>query len=230
MILSHRYRFIFLKTAKTAGTSIEIALSEFLGPDDIITPVSRADESLRRQLGFRGPQNYLLNWSQHSPFERLRAVVRGRRRQYYNHMSAAEVQTAVGDKIWNSYYKFCFERNPFDRVISLYYWCCRQEPRPALHEFLQSHHIELLTRRGIDLYTSGDGEIVVDRVGRYESLLTDLSEICSRIGLPGNLTLPHAKTGHRLDSRPYTDLIDDACRQQIETRFRRELDLFGYSF
>jgi hypothetical protein len=39
MILSHRYRFIFLKTGKTAGTSVEIALSEYCGAEDIRSDV-----------------------------------------------------------------------------------------------------------------------------------------------------------------------------------------------
>ena len=32
MILSHEHKFIFLRTKKTAGTSIELALSELCGP------------------------------------------------------------------------------------------------------------------------------------------------------------------------------------------------------
>lgn len=58
MILSHQHRFIFLKTNKTAGTSIEIALSQFCGPDYIIMPIPRKDELIREELSFRGPQNY----------------------------------------------------------------------------------------------------------------------------------------------------------------------------
>ena len=37
MIISHKHKFIFFKTRKTAGTSLQIALSEFCGSDDIIT-------------------------------------------------------------------------------------------------------------------------------------------------------------------------------------------------
>jgi hypothetical protein len=56
MIVSHKHRFIFLKTKKTAGTSIELALSALCGRDDIITPLAQPeDEPLR--LG-HAPQNW----------------------------------------------------------------------------------------------------------------------------------------------------------------------------
>ena len=37
-IISHRHRFIFVRTHKTASTSVEIALSRICGPEDVITP------------------------------------------------------------------------------------------------------------------------------------------------------------------------------------------------
>ena len=58
MIISHKYKFIFLKTTKTAGTSVEISLSRFCGDDDIITPIDFADEAIRQLFG-KKPQNYL---------------------------------------------------------------------------------------------------------------------------------------------------------------------------
>ena len=43
MIISHKYKFIFIKTRKTAGTTIEYNLSKYLGHNDIITPSKQAN-------------------------------------------------------------------------------------------------------------------------------------------------------------------------------------------
>src|SRR5262245_57999721 len=57
MIISHRHKFIFMRTTKTASTSMEISLSRFCGPEDVITPVNEVDEPIRLEKGIK-PQNY----------------------------------------------------------------------------------------------------------------------------------------------------------------------------
>ena len=85
MILSHEHRFIFLKTNKTAGTSIEIALSKFCGEKDVITPVVMEDEEIRSRLGYRGPQNYAAPLKDYRLRDLARLVVRRKRKaRYYN--------------------------------------------------------------------------------------------------------------------------------------------------
>ena len=51
MIVSFQHEFIFVKTRKTAGTSIEMALTPFCGPDDIVTPIDPPDERSRTLAG-----------------------------------------------------------------------------------------------------------------------------------------------------------------------------------
>lgn len=51
MIISHEHRFIFLRTAKTASTSIETALSRICGDRDILTPDSPEDDRRKLEMG-----------------------------------------------------------------------------------------------------------------------------------------------------------------------------------
>ena len=39
MLISHKYKFIFIKTMKTAGSSVEIELGKIMGDDDVVTPL-----------------------------------------------------------------------------------------------------------------------------------------------------------------------------------------------
>jgi len=227
MIISHRHKFIFIKTNKTAGTSIEIALSKFCGGDDVIAPISREDEITRQSLGYAGPQNHLAPRSDYG-IRDFANLLRGKRKlRYYNHMPSSEVKALIGEDVWNSYFKFCFERNPFDRVISLYYWRNKTEPRPSMSAFLDSGVPLLLRRRGYDLYTI-DGQIVVDRVCRFEDMDAELERIRVQLGLDEPLQLPRAKSSSRKDKRGFRELLNEREMDTVRTLFSREIALFGY--
>ena len=105
MLISHLHRFIYTKTFKTAGTSVESYFEPFcMGPDEWALSHDReAYESAYGVIGYRGPH--------------LEAGMR-----WWNHMPAAEVKAAVGDAVWQRYYKFCVVRNPFDRAVSAFYF------------------------------------------------------------------------------------------------------------
>jgi hypothetical protein len=227
MIVSHRHRYIFVRTRKTAGTSVEIALSKFCGPDDIIT--RDADDALRRDLGYPGPQNDGGVPLRHYTFsEWRRLLTRGERARFKNHMPAARIRALVGEEVWRSYYKFAIERDPWDKAISLYYWRTRHEaPRRPLLQFLQEVGARSLSNAHIYLI---DGKLAVDRMIRYENLAEQLEEVRLRLGLPESLALPRAKGTHRSERSHYAQLIGAAERAVIDAACAREIELLGYRF
>ena len=229
MIISHRHKFIFLKTNKTAGTSIEIALSKFCGPDDIITPISPEDEETRKKLGYPGPQNYYLPISSYGIRDAISFLTKRKKKHFYNHISAKEVKALIGNQVWDSYYKFCFERNPWDRVASLYYFRCRSETRPTLSEFVESSIPLALKRRGYELYTINE-HIAVDKVCLYENLSKELETIRKLVGIPEKLELPRAKSKFRKDKQSYRDVFGEEDKLKIAELFREEINHFGYEF
>ncbi|NER83584.1 MAG: sulfotransferase family 2 domain-containing protein [Leptolyngbya sp. SIO1D8] len=226
MIISHKYKFIFLKTRKTAGTSIEIALSQFCGAKDVITPIVGADERKRRELGFRGPQNYNIPLSFYQKSDWLTLLRERKPKQFFNHAGAVFIRDNIGQDIWNSYFKFCFERDPFDKAISRYYWNTR-EPRPEISNFLEATQIKFLS--DWQIYTI-DNQIVADFVGRYENLADDLAIVAEKIGLSGELSLPKAKGGYRKDRKHYSQVLDERARARIEQVCSREMANFKYTW
>jgi hypothetical protein len=228
MIVNHRYRFIFLKTKKTAGTSIEIALSRYCDANDILSKIGHRDEPKRAALGYQGPANNLEpdDGSLRSHFRRWR---HGPQQRFWNHMPAREVREKIGAETWNSYFKFCFERNPWDRAISAYHWENRSKSNlPDFYEYLgELERRDLLSN--YDTYAI-DGKIAVDRVYMYEDLEASLDDIARRLGLPGPLELPEAKRGVRRDKRPYQEVYAGRERDFVAKACAREIAEFGYKF
>jgi hypothetical protein len=214
VIVSYEHGFVFLKTRKTAGTSVEIALSRVCGDDDVIGPISPADEELRVREGGRGAQHD---------------------EGVQPHMRARAVRRLVGQERWGSMVKLAVERNPWDAVVSQYFWVMsswesRGIERIPFREFvLEQPHPERLAEKNARVYRIA-GRVVVDRMLRYESLTDDLAAVWTELGLPSEPRLPHAKGGTRTDRRHYREIHDDDTRARVAELFADAIDEFGYEF
>lgn len=232
MIYSRHHRFLFLKTSKTAGTSIEMALSRHCQPGDIVTPVTSRDEHLRRQTGGWGPAGYAAPLREYQATDWFHLLTRfKKKRRFYNHMPASEVQQKISSDDWNSAFRFCFARNPWDRAVSYYFHKFKTSQRPKIDEFLGDAILEKLWREGPGVYLV-DGQIVVNQVCRYESLNTDLEQVWQKIGLPDKPNLPRAKGGYRTQTPKahYTEVLTPHSRERIAQAFADEIKALNYQF
>jgi hypothetical protein len=230
MIISHQNRFIFLRVPKTASTSIEIALSKFCGPEDIITTVTFKNDSANKVDEYQGPQNIKRNFWELG-FRDWYSILRGKGPLDYRHAHASHIRKLIGNKVWSQYFKFCFVRNPFERAISMYFWRTKnwqkkhsQEPLPEINEYILK--IPETSLSSWSCYTIND-QIAVDFVGHYEKLSQDMDTISQKIGIP-HVELPHAKSSTRKDQRHYSEILSPNSRTHIERSCFREMEAFGY--
>jgi len=229
MIISHKYKFIFIKTEKTAGTSLEIALSEFCGPTDVISPITDIDEKVRAKLGFRGSQNCAIPFSKYTIRQWLRFFAKGKKATFYNHMSISELKRILPKNTWDSYYKFCFDRNPWDKMISWYYWNNRKGGFSGLEGFLAEGFGERL--KGFSLYAIND-VVAVDDVYKYEELSESLDRITDRLKLEKPLKMPEyrAKSEFRAQKSEYREMFSSVTKEKVEAIAKKEIALLNYSF
>jgi hypothetical protein len=241
MIISHSRKFIFVKTMKTAGTSLEMALSKHCEPGDVLTPLIPEEECERQRVAGIGAQNFWRPLREYRLGARVSRIVRRRREfKFGEHSPAWQVRRAVGERTWSSYFKFAVVRNPFDRAVSRYYYTKKY--------FDETDEVELWDRRSFDqflrympelinenwpMYTEKD-EVVLDRMVRYERLEEDLGEVSRRIGLPGNiyddLRTIRAKSDYRPRQVRPSDLFDDRQKELVAILCREEIAAFGYRY
>jgi Sulfotransferase family len=230
MIISHKHRFIFIKTRKTAGTSIELALSQLCGPEDIITPLTANDEALRADG--RGAQNWRLHgwWKSPRPFRKRRFLkFSAEDYGFYNHIPAERAKALLNDdKIWSSYFKFAFDRNPWDRQVSWYHHRYRRKATPPPFDtFIHSDRRARINN--YEIYTIGE-QVAVDFIGRYETLEQDLRHALSHVGVTFEAELPRAKSAFRSHAKPYREYYDEDTRAIVGDWYKREIELLGYTF
>ena len=216
MILSFQDRFLFLKTKKSAGTSLEIALSAICGPDDIITEITHVDQLEREALGFPGPQNHIIK----------RVTVHGKvpkAHKFYNHMSYDEVRTRLPQLNLDDFFIFAVERDPVDRMMSLYHFQGGEAKHGSLEAWLNSpksgrHH-------GWDLYHH-EGKCVADKIYFYEELDSACEDLSARFGVEVKLPEYRAKGNYRI-SREVPPLSDEV-KQWLRENFVREYEAYHY--
>lgn len=224
MILNHKYKFIFFKNRKTAGTSLEIALSKFCGSHDVITPITESDEIIRTEFGYLGPQNFLPPLSSY-PIKHLVGFIAKRERvKFYSHIPPIFAKKFIDTTTWNTYYKFCFDRNPYDKVISGYYW------DHLARDLSLSEYIHDYPGRWSDFNGYFSDDLLVDMVYKYEELTSALGDIVNKLNLPEEISLNNikAKANIRKDRRHYSQVLKPQDMQAIQEQYSKEINYFGY--
>lgn len=193
VMVSHRHEFIFLKSRKTAGTTIEMALEPLCGPPRAeVTEATPARVTAQGIIGRR-----VLGRPKHVKL--LQKLGIGLVTDWGNHMTAAEVKAALGKNKWDRYRKITSIRNPFDRAVSSFHWQESRAGMPADEDFatVRARFNDWVARTRPNSDTDVlflDGAFVGDLVIRFEKLAEELQKIYNMFDPnAASVQLHHAK-------------------------------------
>lgn len=205
MFISHKYKFIFIKTRKTAGSSIE---KIFL-------------DNIKEDFLFGG-----------MPPEKLTPILpEGQEKQIKEH-SGYQVIKSFYPAEWDSYYKFTIERNPWDKTVSNFHFVQNWKPtktKNGFEDFVMNPKNKFFLNDW-KLYTEKN-KPVVDKIIRYENLEEDFAEVCSIIGFPyqGQLATTRLKGSYR-NKKNYKNYYNEKTKDKVENLYHNTIKYFNYKF
>ena len=145
------------------------------------------------------------------------------------------------DTITKNYFKFCFVRNPWDRLLSAYCYLRvggrggAGDMRDAVilsqfHDFREFIvNFDKIENDFSDKHFYEQAFWVDDRIdfiGKTENIQEDFNTICDKIGIP-HQQLPHKnKSKHK----HYTEYYDDEAREIVAEKYAKDIEHFGYKF
>lgn len=206
MIISSTHKFIFVAIPKTGTHSVRRALRVHMGPEDL------------EQVGLFVQRSL--------PMPELARIGHG-------HITLAQVRPFMKPADFETFFKFAFVRNPFDRFVSYSSFITREnghfdrDPHKVMRYFLANPPMDhVLFRPQHEFVSDVDGSLLTDYIGRVEHMQQSYDEICGRIGIP-SAALDQVNSSRRKDYRDYYDqfLIDGVAKL-----YARDLELFGYEF
>jgi len=223
VLVSNPFKFIFLKTSKTAGTTAEMVLEPACAPEGHV--VKETVKTIISEVGIVGSR---LSPLVAPPQPALEAGM------WYHHKPAAEVLRDLGAERFNAYTKITTVRNPFDRCVSVFHWRNAGLAKRA-RSFADlrgdfRNFIKSLDWKTDEPNVFVDGKFIINRAIRFEHLSEDLADIFKTLGLPPRCAaLPHTKsTADTRKSYPVADYYDQTCIDIVRTRLSWVFDIFDY--
>ncbi len=218
MIFSNRFQYLFVHIAKTGGTSIKDHLKRHRWRDPLAWPqllCANLSAVFGHRLGVKFPR----------------------------HARAVAAKEMLPRALFESLFKFCFVRNPWDLQVSAFHHIQNEQSGLVRAQGLETfeaylrwsldprrpynYFVNPLNQPMLDSITDLNGDVLVDFVGRFECLAEDWQGISERIGLPVR-DLPRRRASKQ--RKPYAKYYDAQLRELVREHYARDIEAFGYTF
>lgn len=161
----------------------------------------------------------------------------------FGHVNVSDLldTNVIESDFFSRAFKFTFVRNPYDRFVSLYFYFLKTgklSNKCSFKDFAEYIYINGIEPIGmynvkgysqcqpqLEWITNSKGEIIVDFIGKFESLNVDFSVIKHNLDIEG--FLPHKnKTSHN----HYREYYDDETIEYVSGIYKEDIEYFNYKF
>ncbi len=160
---------------------------------------------------------------------------------YLQHATAETIRRLVGDQLFYRYYKFTVVRNPFARMVSVYFYLYGYHQRQfgSFTQFIEQLPGKIQSKKVLKgshyipqvCYTKIDGENVCDRIAHFERLPQSLDSVRKQLKITSSLEHHNTYRHPELSDMPVVEhYTSPQSIHIIQDLFAEDFETFGYSF
>ena len=249
MLVSHEHKFIFLKSIKTASTSVFGFFLPYCLPKEKAEKYNYSFKSSQDLIGKY--QTGMIGLIKHTKGKEARL-------QHVQTSTAKKTLDSIDENIWKDYFKFSIVRNPFDLLVSLYFfrinytWKVNPKLKPKgnlklpfkkpnnLKEHKQNFY-QFLTNLINDkiyhrpkgyIYYKINNEFVCDYHIRYENLKEGIEYVCQKCNIKNYnfKNLKHFRSNTKPKNLKYQDMYNETTKELAYNFYKEDFEKFDYKF
>jgi hypothetical protein len=154
-----------------------------------------------------------------------------------SHALPAKFVEDLGEDIFEKAFIAVFVRNPYDRTVSRYEFANKQfrmqnKPTiPTFERFVKNwlwtnkiHGFQLMSR-----YITYNDTPIVDFVGRFENLLSDIYHLLKALKVDEVKTIPHFQK-REVPYKPYQEYYTPELQDIVYETMRTDFQIFNYPY
>ena len=201
-MISRANQYIFVHIPKCGGTSVEKSLLMM--------------ENVDLNLGKRGQFG-------------LGRLSKETKREYKLAINGAQhsLLSQYPPACQKDYFCFTFVRNPWDLLVSKYFYFRRRYTSVSFKEMItRMDDSRMYPRHRLKFNQTDFINSNINYVGRFETLEADFKKICTTL----DLNPPKLERLNTTNHAPYWEYYDEETRGIVATKYKKDIETFGYKF
>ena len=213
LVISKKNKYIFFHLPKNAGVSI----SKTLISQEISLQIKYFTSFLLRNL-FKTRDNFYFSFKKQKIF------------LFRSHIACGEFYKIMDGEPILDYLKFAVIRNPWDRMVSRYFYSKKISNKFKDYTFNEFVDYDIKNNSNVlrqyDFCTDNKKNFCLDKVIKFENLNQDFNDICDVIYKKKNMLNHFNKSDHK----SYQEYYDLNTKNKIYNCCKKDIDFFEYEF
>lgn len=213
LIVSKRYKYIFFHLPKNAGVTV----SRMLIAQENLLKIRRITSFFLRKF-FKTKDNFYFS-------------LKNKRIKFFSsHLECCKFQEIIDEKIFSEYLKFAVIRNPWDRMVSRYFYSKKIDS--IFENFSFSEFVDFDLKNNMHVINQykfcidKKNKFCLDEVIKFENLNEDFNKISLKIFNKKNMLTHLNKSEHR----NYREYYNNKTKDKIYKYCKKDIEFFEYEF